>query len=66
MSEDPAMVTVTFTVPWTAAYDTLLAVEGFAGRVYPEAVRRADPVEQQRYNDLAGVVLPLREAVDNR
>jgi hypothetical protein len=51
-------------VPWGAAYDALLAIEGFAARVYPPDVRRNDPKSQQRYNDLAAVVLPLRDAVD--
>jgi hypothetical protein len=55
-------ITVTITAEWGALYDTLLAIEGYAERRY--CARQHSAREQQRYNDLAAVVLPLRDAVD--
>ena len=49
-------------VPANAAMDTLLAIEDFAGRMYAD--RRSNESSQRRWNDLASIVLPLREALD--
>lgn len=55
-------VTLTNVEP-SAATDALLAIEGFAERVFND--RASNPDAQRSYNNLAAIVLPLREARDN-
>ena len=55
-------VVVTLDAEASAVTDVLLAIEGFAERVYPD--RRTDAEQQAGYNALGDIVLPLRAARD--
>lgn len=63
MAAEEVMFSVTLEdVTIGAALHTLLAIEGTAGRLFPD--RATDPEQNRAYNALSKIVLPLRAAMD--